>query len=112
MSDFRTVACESCNAQHLLERVLIGPHGTPVKCAACGAVFKVFPLDEAKLSSPVVWLLKDPAGNTTPFSKLGVLQKVIVEGRAGPDWELSRFGESWRKLGAIEGLRMFFDARK
>jgi hypothetical protein len=53
-------------------------------------------------------MVKDLNGNTTPFSKLGVLQRVIMNGHAKPDWELSRFGEAWQKLGDIDGLKMFF----
>jgi len=109
MTDTTTVRCDRCGSGHSLERILIGPHGTPVRCAHCANVFLVSSEDETKLQSPVVWLIRDPSGNTTPFSRIGVLQRVILEGRAGPDWELSRFGESWRRLGEIEGLRMFFE---
>ncbi len=105
----RIVHCDRCGSGHELERILIGPHGTPIKCGHCSHVFQVSPEDEAKLKSPVVWLIRDPSGSTTPFSRIGVLQKVILEGRAGPDWELSRFGESWRKLGEIDGLKLFFE---
>lgn len=105
----RLVECERCGSKLEVERILVGPDGTPVKCGSCQHVFSVTPEDETKLSSPVVWLLKDPEGRTTPFSKIGVLQQVITNGTARGDWQLSRFGESWRMLGEIDGLRMFFE---
>jgi hypothetical protein len=109
MEATRIVNCDQCGAGHELERILVGHGETPVRCGHCGAVFEISPEDETKLNSPVVWIIRDPGGNSTPFSRLGVLQKVILEGRAGPDWELSRFGESWKPLGEIEGLRIFFE---
>ncbi len=112
MEDTRIVQCESCGSGLELERILIGAEGTPVRCPSCGAVFDVAPEDETKLSSPVVWILRDPEGGQTPFRRLGVLQKMILDGRASEDWQLSRFGESWRRLGDIEGLRPCFERRR
>jgi predicted Zn finger-like uncharacterized protein len=108
----RVVHCEACGAGHQVERILIGPSGTPIRCGHCKAVFSVTPDDESKLNSPVVWIVRDPTGNSTPFSQLGVLQRMILEGRAAPDWELSRFGEPWKVLFDIEGLRLFFERAK
>ena len=105
----RIVECKRCGSGLEIDRILIGPHGTPVRCGTCGEVFQVQPQDSTKLNSPVVWLMKDSSGNTTPFSRIGVLQRVIMGGTASPDWELSRFGESWRRLGDIAGLTMFFE---
>lgn len=109
MEPTRIIHCNRCGAGHELERILIGPAGTPVRCGHCGTVFEVTPEDETMLNSPVVWIVRDPSGATTPFSRLGVLQKVILDGRAAPDWELSRFGGAWKRLGEIEGLKPFFD---
>jgi predicted Zn finger-like uncharacterized protein len=105
----RIVECERCGSGLEIDRILIGPNGTPVRCGTCDAVFTVLPEDENKLSSPVVWLLKDARERTTPFSRIEVLQRVIMEGTARRDWQLSRFGESWRRLGDIEGLKIFFE---
>ena len=104
----RTIECERCGSRYEVECILIGPEGTPIKCAHCRTVFDVFPADESKLRSPVVWIVRDTEGNTTPFSSLGVLQQMILEGTATRDWQLSRFGESWKPLGEIAGLELFF----
>ncbi|HUT77458.1 MAG TPA: hypothetical protein VM285_07215 [Polyangia bacterium] len=103
-----TVLCTSCGAGHEVERILVGPEGTPVRCAACQTIFAVYPENDQQLKSAVVWIVRDSDGNTTPFRRLGVLQKMILEGRAAPDNELSRFGESWKPLGEIDGLRDCF----
>jgi predicted Zn finger-like uncharacterized protein len=105
----KDVFCDRCGAGYRVEPILIGPEGTPIKCAYCHTVFRVFPEDDSMLRSPVVWLLRDPSGETTPFSRLGVLQQRILAGEVGPDWEMSRFGESWRRLEGIEGLGAFFE---
>jgi len=109
MEATRVVHCSECGAGHEVERILIGPEGTPIRCGHCATVFRVFPDDESKLKSPVVWIVRDPEGRSIPFSRLGVLQKMILEGEARPDWELSRFGEPWRPLFEIEGLLVFFE---
>lgn len=109
MDTKRIVYCEACGAGHEVERILIGPQGTPIRCGHCRAEFSVIPDDESKLNSPVVWIVRNPQGNSTPFNRLGVLQQMILEGRARPDWELSRFGEPWKPLFEIEGLRIFFE---
>jgi len=109
MEPTRIVHCEACGAGHEVERILIGPEGTPMRCGHCSAEFSVSPDDESKLSSPVVWIVRDPDGKNTPFNRLGVLQKMIIDGEARPDWELSRFGEPWKPLFEIEGLRIFFE---
>ena len=105
----RMLQCDDCGSTYEVERILIGPEGTPIRCAGCDSVFRVVPEDEELLRSPVVWIVRDPAGNSTPFSKLGVLQQMIMSGDATPDWQLSRFGQSWKPLGEIEGLKIFFN---
>lgn len=109
MQTKQLVRCTTCGAGHEVELILIGPEGTPVRCAACGAVFAALPDDEALMKSAVVWILRDPAGNTTPLRRLGMLQKLILDGQAAADFELSRFGGSWKPLGEIEGLKGCFD---
>lgn len=105
----RDVECDACGSRYQVERILIGPSGTPIKCAHCANVFTVLPEDESKLRSPVVWIVRSPEGESTPFSRLGQLQQMIIEGRAQRDWRLSRFGEKWQALGEIQGLATFFD---
>lgn len=54
------------------------------------------------------WLVRKPDGQMIAFRELTTLQKWIVEGRIGRDDEISKNGETWKRLGNIMELEPFF----
>jgi predicted Zn finger-like uncharacterized protein len=58
---------------------------------------------------PGGWLVRNPSGQVQRFRELTTLQQWIVERKVGRDCEISRTGESWRKLGDIAELTAFFE---
>jgi predicted Zn finger-like uncharacterized protein len=54
------------------------------------------------------WMVRNPSGQVQRFRELTTLQQWIVERKVTRDCEISRTGESWRKLGDIAELMSFF----
>ena len=54
------------------------------------------------------WKIRQVGGSLFTFRELTTLQKWIVERKVSRDDEISLNGESWRKLGAIGELTIFF----
>jgi predicted Zn finger-like uncharacterized protein len=112
------VRCEKCSTEYEFDEERVGANGVTVKCTACGYVFKV--RRPRKSASPRAttslgkgpqgreWLVKKPDGQMIAFRELTTLQKWIVEGRIHRDDEISKNGETWKRLGNILELEPFF----
>ncbi len=111
------VRCEKCGTEYEFDENRIGANGVTVKCTACGFVFKV---RRARIPPPRAttsigkgpqgkeWLVRKPDSQMIAFRELTTLQKWIVEGRIGRDDEISKNGETWKRLGNIMELEPFF----
>ncbi|MEM7677730.1 MAG: tetratricopeptide repeat protein, partial [Myxococcota bacterium] len=68
------------------------------------------PRQSSALGSPQgrEWLVRHPDGRMVAFRELTTLQKWIVEGRINRDDEISKNGETWKRLGNISELEPFF----
>src|SRR5262245_12562612 len=112
------VRCEKCGTEYEFDENRIGANGVTVKCTACGFVFKVRrPSRTAPPRATTTigkgpqgkeWLVKKPDGRMIAFRELTTLQKWIVEGRINRDDEISKNGETWKRLGNILELEPFF----
>lgn len=112
------VRCEKCSTEYEFDENRIGANGVTVKCTACGFVFKV--RRPKKVAPPRAtttlgkgpqgreWLVRKPDGQMIAFRELTTLQKWIVEGRINRDDEISKNGETWKRLGNILELEPFF----
>jgi predicted Zn finger-like uncharacterized protein len=104
------VRCDKCGTEYEFDEARVGDNGVTVKCTNCQHVFRV----RRPLSSPSTpagareWLVKKPDGQMIAFRELTTLQKWIVEGRIARDDEISRNGETWKRLGNIAELEPFF----
>lgn len=105
------VRCDKCGTDYEFDEARIGS-GVTVKCTACGHVFRV---KRASPSGPAggapkarEWLVKKPDSQMIAFRELTTLQKWIVEGRINRDDEISKNGETWKRLGNISELEPFF----
>jgi hypothetical protein len=63
---------------------------------------------KAAVDSGREWKIRQPGGQLFTFRELTTLQKWIVERKVNREDEISLNGESWRKLGAIGELTIFF----
>ncbi|MCB9652275.1 MAG: zinc-ribbon domain-containing protein [Deltaproteobacteria bacterium] len=114
------VRCEKCGTEYEFDEDRIGPNGVTVKCTNCGHVFKVRrpggPRRNIPRASTAIgagpqgreWLVRKPDGQMIAFRELTTLQKWIVEGRIQRDDEISKNGETWKRLGNIMELEPFF----
>lgn len=112
------VRCEKCSTEYEFDEDRIGANGVTVKCTACGFVFKVRrprPALQPRASTGIgappqgrEWLVRKADGQMIAFRELTTLQKWIVEGRIHRDDEISKNGETWKRLGNILELEPFF----
>ncbi len=115
------VRCPKCGTGYALDGRRIGPGEHTVRCSACRHVFRLrldgngppdAPSEKAKSPPPPPgrseWLVRTVAGRQVAFRELTTLQKWIVEGRIGRDDEISRSGDTWKRLGNIAELEPFF----
>lgn len=111
------VRCDKCGTEYEFDENRIGANGVTVKCTACGFVFKVRrPRRPPPRATTTIgkgpqgkeWLVRKPDGQMIAFRELTTLQKWIVEGRISRDDEISKNGETWKRLGNIMELEPFF----
>ncbi|MEE2903193.1 MAG: zinc-ribbon domain-containing protein [Myxococcota bacterium] len=103
------VFCKNCGTEYEFDAARIGPQGVKVKCTACDAVFLV----QANSQTPITvsttdWLVRTSDDRLISFEKLTTLQKWIIEGRIERQDEISRDGESWKRMGNVPALEPFF----
>jgi len=114
------VRCERCNTEYEFEDGRVTEEGVTVKCSTCGHLFKIRKKSFV-LTEPVVlgkkdeqdaqnrnWMIRKQDGTMLSFKELTTLQKWIVERRVARDDEISKSGETWKKLGTIAELASFF----
>lgn len=104
------VRCDKCGTEYEFDEARVGDNGVTVKCTNCQHVFRVR-RPQSSPSTPAgarEWLVKKPDGQMIAFRELTTLQKWIVEGRIARDDEISRNGETWKRLGNIAELEPFF----
>src|SRR5262249_35905164 len=110
------VRCEKCHTEYELDDAKVTEAGVTVKCTSCGNLFKI----KRKSAQPpprppempgdwgAMWLIRSPGGENRRFRELTTLQQWIVERKVTRDCEISRTGETWKKLGDIAELSSFF----
>lgn len=113
------VRCDKCGTEYEFEEKNLTDEGVAVRCTECSHVFKVRrrsiavtePISapaapEAKADQP--WMIRRENGDAYTFRDLTTLQKWIVERKVSRGDEISRSGESWKRLGNIAELATFF----
>ncbi|HEY0710523.1 MAG TPA: zinc-ribbon domain-containing protein, partial [Polyangia bacterium] len=107
------VRCESCHTEYELDDASVSDAGTDVQCTFCGHTFTVF--RRAAVAAPGPGpsggesVLETADGRVHRLRDLTVLQKWIIERRVTRSDRLSRDGQNWTRLGALEDLAPFFD---
>lgn len=117
------VRCEQCQTEYELDEARVTEQGVTVKCTQCGHMFKVrrragtpppapiptaAPPPAAPAGAPSVWLIRNNIGEIRRFKELTTLQQWIVERKVDRECEISRTGDTWKRLGEIAELASFF----
>jgi predicted Zn finger-like uncharacterized protein len=100
------VRCEQCGSEYELDDARVSTQGVSVKCTSCGNVFRVTATHKSPLAGE--WMIRQSGGQVFKFKELTTLQRWIVERRVTRDDEISRTGETWKRLGDILELASFF----
>src|SRR5215467_12834474 len=109
------VRCEKCHTEYELEESKVTEAGVTVKCTSCGNLFKIKRKGGALTpaqAAPAEWIVKSPGQAKSEGLRvrdLTTLQQWIVERKVTRDMEISRTGESWKRLGDIGELSAFFN---
>ena len=114
------VRCERCGTEYEFEDSRVTEEGVTVKCSTCGHLFKIRKKSFV-LTEPVTlgkkdgedagernWMVRKADGTVLSFKELTTLQKWIVERKVSRDDEISKSGETWKRLGGIAELASFF----
>lgn len=115
------VRCEQCGTEYEFDDDRLGRESVTVKCASCGHVFKVRKEEPSETARPAaaaaekarkggLWMVRQANGNVLTFKELTTLQKWIVERKVTREDEISKSGETWKRLGQIAELASFFQA--
>ena len=116
------VRCDKCGTEYEFEDDRVTEQGVTVRCTECGRVFKVRrrtvavtePVAAASaapgegLGGEKAWMVRRENGDVYSFRELTTLQKWIVERKVTRADEISRSGETWKRLGNIAELATFF----
>jgi predicted Zn finger-like uncharacterized protein len=113
------IRCERCGTEYEFDDNRVTEAGITVKCSSCGHMFKirkksfvltepVTPGAEEDSGAAKNWMIRKPDGQMLSFKELTTLQKWIVERKVSREDEISKSGESWKKLGSIAELASFF----
>ncbi|MDI7269526.1 MAG: zinc-ribbon domain-containing protein, partial [Myxococcota bacterium] len=104
------VTCSRCQSVYDFEDTLVSTKGVVVRCTHCGHLFKVFPPDVAPAAAEESgWMLRREDGTVFAIDRFSTLQKWIAQAKVTRRDELSRTGESWKRLGDIIELAPFFE---
>ncbi|MBI5496744.1 MAG: zinc-ribbon domain-containing protein [Deltaproteobacteria bacterium] len=111
------VKCDQCGTEYEFDDDRLFKEAVTVKCASCGFIFKVRRDEPAEASRPspaaakkagAAWMVRQVNGNILTFKELTTLQKWIVERKVSREDEISKSGETWKRLGTIAELASFF----
>lgn len=107
------VRCDKCDTEYEFDDDKVTPQGVNVKCTSCGHVFRVAQVTPLRkepqaISGQGEWMIRQRAGNVFRFKELTTLQKWIVERKVARDDEISKTGQTWKRLGNIAELATFF----
>src|SRR6266571_3236572 len=109
------VRCEKCLTEYELDESKVTAAGVTVKCTNCGNLFKIkrrassVPPPLPQPEEGRAWMLRGPDGEVKRFRELTTLQQWIVEQKVTREHEISRSGDTWKRLGEIAELGTFFE---
>ena len=107
-SDIR-LACPKCETRYKIPAAKLTGGRKTLKCSNCGHSFPLRAPKRAPREPSGYVLRTGPESDLTPVSSLDTLKRWVIEGKVGPNHELSRPGdEKWQSLAEIERFKPFF----
>ena len=119
------ITCPQCRTEYEFDDDKVTPAGVTVKCTNCNYMFKVRTREVVETEpvsqgvSPEAdgdpeteetpWMIRNATGQILQFMELTTLQQWIVERRVTREDEISRRGNTWKRLGDISELGSFFE---
>lgn len=109
------VKCENCGTEYEFDDSKVTAAGITVKCTHCGHLFRVSrdapqPAAPSTASRTRHWMIRNRHGEIREFRDLSTLQQWIVARKVSRDDEISKTGETWKRLGSIVELAGVFNA--
>ena len=110
------VKCENCSTEYEFDDAKVTAAGITVKCTHCGHLFRVSRRSKVAEAPATAaprsrhWMIRNRHGEIREFRDLSTLQQWIVARKVARDDEISKTGETWKKLGSIVELAGVFSA--
>lgn len=123
------ITCPKCSTEYEFDDNSVSETGIAVQCTHCGYTFRVkrkqivetedIPTDRYRTKTlpgittnsgaeSSLWTVQTVRGELRQFQELSTLQQWIVEGKVIRDDQISRSGQSWKRLGDIAELSSLF----
>jgi predicted Zn finger-like uncharacterized protein len=119
------ITCPQCKTEYEFDDDKVTEAGITVKCTNCDYMFKVrrkaivetepvvLPQEHPAAAGETAgeekrWMIRTHSGEVYNFRELTTLQQWIVERKVTRDDQISRSGETWKRLGDIAELASFF----
>ncbi|MBW2733568.1 MAG: zinc-ribbon domain-containing protein, partial [Deltaproteobacteria bacterium] len=111
------IICPECHTEYEFDDDRVTDAGVTVKCTNCSYTFKVrrkqasTPPAESNLNQndSKLWMIRKADGEVLRFRELTTLQQWIIEHKATANDQISRKGDTWKRLGDIAELTSFFE---
>lgn len=104
------IRCPNCGTLYEFNEARLKPGGVNLKCSHCSHVFRVEGRSRrAGKRRGQRWMVRlTSSGEVLYCNGLTALQKWIIDRKALPEDEISKTGNSWKRLGEIGELSSFF----
>jgi len=105
------IRCPQCQTLYEFDESQLDSGTATLKCRKCEHMFRLGEDATPSREDQRRWMVREPGGGEILyFSGFDRLHQWIVEGEVGQEWEISRTGNKWRRLGGVGEFRPIFQA--
>lgn len=105
------IRCPQCQTLYEFDESKLDSGSATLKCRKCQHMFRLGEDAQPSREDERRWMVRDPEeGEILYFSAFDTLHRWIVEEEVDQDWELSRTGDKWKRLGDVGEFRPIFQA--
>jgi predicted Zn finger-like uncharacterized protein len=103
--------CPQCQTLYEFDESKLDSGSATLKCRKCQHMFRLGDDAQPSREDERRWMVQDPEeGEILYFSAFDTLHRWIVEEEVDQNWELSRTGDTWTRLGDVGEFRPIFEA--